>query len=324
MLCAAYWIAALAFVTSKPQESVQAPLLAILAILLARERRGPARGKAAFWLAAALCVCGAFTYFRTPLQIKTEALYNVLFQQLLPGSPTPRADLKELGLPDSWRAYYLTHAYMPTAGIRDPVFRDEFLRRFGYRRLLAFYRRHPERVATILKTAASQAFVLRQEYLGNFTQAAGGRPREWSRAFGAWSAWKARLGPSGPWLLPLFWTLNLAGAFAIHRRSPNAQRRCLAAAVAVLVVLSVTEFVVCALADSLADVARHLHAFNAMTDLCRDRRRVVARLGGGLSGPGVRPGRRARVAARRGRYGRLNVRARNTAISPRVLRRSGQ
>ena len=126
----------------------------------------------------------------------------------------------------------------------------------------------PGRFANLLQAAATRAFILRQDYLGNFTAAAGGRPREWSRAFGTWSAWKARLGASGPWLLPLFWALNLAGAFALLLRSRDPLPRCLAVAVAVLVAMSMTEFFVCSFADALADVARHLHAFNAMTDLC--------------------------------------------------------
>ena len=82
-LCAGYWIAALAFVTSKPQESLQAPLLALLAIWLSREGRGPAGKRAVAWLAAALFACGIFFYFQTPRQLKTEALYNTLFLQLL-------------------------------------------------------------------------------------------------------------------------------------------------------------------------------------------------------------------------------------------------
>lgn len=267
-LCAAYWFAALAFVTSKPQESVQALPLALLAILLAREGRGPARARAAPWLATGLLGCGIFYYFQTPLQLKTEALYNTVFLQLLLSSPTPDADLAELRLPSSWIAYNRTHAYQPTAGIKNPAFRDEFLRRVGYRRLLAFYLRHPRRFAALLRGAASRAFTLRQDYLGNFTQAAGGKPREWSRAFGVWSASKARWNVSGHWILPLFWTLNLAGALAIFLRQSDPRTRCLCAAVGILVVMSILEFFVCALADALADVARHLHAFNAMTDLC--------------------------------------------------------
>jgi 4-amino-4-deoxy-L-arabinose transferase-like glycosyltransferase len=268
VLCAAYWIVALAFVTSKPQESVQALPLALLAVLLAREGRGPARARAAPWLAAGLLTCGILYYFQTPLQLKTEALYNTVFLQLLPGSSSPDADLADLGLPASWIAYNRTHAYQPTAGIQDSSFRAEFLRRVGYRRLLAFYLRHPGRLGALLQTASFRAFTLRQDYLGNFTRAAGGKPREWSRAFGAWSAFKARWSRSGPWILPLFWILNLAGALAIFLRRSDPQQRCLAAAVGVLTALSILEFLVCSLGDALADVARHLHAFNAMTDLC--------------------------------------------------------
>jgi hypothetical protein len=63
------------------------------------------------------------------------------------------------------------------------------------------------------------------------------------------------------------WLLNLGGALAMWRSSASAERRCLAPAVAVLVAMSVVELLVCALGDALADVARHLHSFNAMTDL---------------------------------------------------------
>lgn len=263
----AYWVTALALVTSKPQESVLAPLLGLLGFLLSCQGRGPGGRKTSLWLAICLCAAGALYYLRTPLYLRTEALYNDVFFELLLRSPNPRADLVELDLPAEWIAYSGTYAYLPDAPLKDPAFRQEFLRRVGFRKILGFYLRHPSRLVTLLKLAAQRAFRLRQRYLGNFPVSAGGKPRELSRAFGLWSAAKERLGPSGPWLLPLLWLGNLAGSLLVWGRSADVEKRCLATGVAALAGLSVVEFLVCSLAEGIADIARHLHAFNAMTDL---------------------------------------------------------
>jgi hypothetical protein len=263
---AVYWLAALGFATSKPQESLQAGLLAVLGVLLARRGREGRQLPAAL-LAASLCLAGAAYYFRTPLMLKTDALYNDVFLEILQHTNDPEADLSELGLPAEWAAYSGTHAYLPDSPIRDGKFRSEFLKRVGYRKIVGFYLRHPARLSMVLRAAAQRAFRLRQHYLGNFAKSEGGKPRERSRAFGLWSGLKTRLGPSGPWLLPLLWLGNFAGAVVAWRASRSAEVRCLASGVAVLVAMSVLEFLVCSLGDALADVARHLHSFNAMTDL---------------------------------------------------------
>ena len=82
--------------------------------------------------------------------------------------------------------------------------------------------------------------------------------------------------------------------------------------------------------DALADVARHLHSFNAMTDLlliadaCFVVSRVAAR--GRVQPPVVvQPASaQTRRVARSDGYGRSNVRTRNAAISPRVFELEGQ
>jgi 4-amino-4-deoxy-L-arabinose transferase-like glycosyltransferase len=262
-----FWLSALGLVTSKPQECLLAPVLGLLAILLAREKRGPGSRRLCAILAAALTLGGAFYYLRTPLYLKSEALYNDVFFQLLRFSPDPPADMKELGLPPEWSAWIGTYAYVPNAPLKDSVFRQEFLRRVGYRRLLAFYLRRPNRLGELLQSAALNAFRLRPPYLGNFPESAGFAPRQRSQAFGVWSALKVRWNPEGPWVLPALWLVNLAGAIAVLRSAAGPEPRCLALSVAALVALSVVAFLVCVFGDALADVGRHLFSFNAMTDL---------------------------------------------------------
>jgi len=266
-LAAAFWLAALGLVTSKPQECLLAPVLGLLAILLAREKRGPGSGGLCAGLAALLTVCGALYYLRTPLSLKSVALYNDVFFQLLPSSPDPAADMRALDLPSEWSVWIGTHAYVPNSPLKDPAFRGEVVRRVRYRRLLTFYLRHPKRLALLLQSAAQNAFRLRPPYLGNFPESAGGAWGQLSRAFGVWSGLKARWNRDGPWALPAFWSINLAVAIAVRQISRHPGHRCLAAAVAILVALSVVDFLVCAFGDALADVGRHLFCFNAMTDL---------------------------------------------------------
>src|SRR5262249_17467249 len=114
-LFAVFWLSALGLVTSKPQEWLLAPVLGLLAILLAREKPGPGSRRLCAILAGALTLGGAFYYLRTPLYLKSEALYNDVFFQLLRFSPDPRADMEQLGLPPEWSTWIGTYAYVPNA-----------------------------------------------------------------------------------------------------------------------------------------------------------------------------------------------------------------
>jgi hypothetical protein len=292
ILSAAYWGAALFFVTSKPQESVQAPALALLALALASRGRGPGRPRAVLLLGLLLCAAAAISYRALPSAQRDTALFNTVFRDLLARSSDPRADLLELGLPPDWARYAGSNAFAPDSPFRRAEIQSRFLDSVSYRKVLLFYLRHPARPARLLQEGAARAFRLRPRYLGNFTKDSGARPTEKSRAFAVWSDARAKLSPLGPWLLPALWGANLAAALALWRRQ-TAEESCAGAALAVLVLLSITAFLVCALAEGLPDLARHLHAFNAMTDLTllADAVGIVSWLAA------VRVGRAARTGA---------------------------
>jgi hypothetical protein len=267
-LWAAYWLTALLFVTSKPQESVLAPWLALLAILLAREAGNHGSRRAAIGFGAALCVAAAIYWSGTTIEIRSPTIYNHVFLDILPDSRDIQADLRELGLPSDWASYSGTTAYQADSPFRDPGFRKTLLARVGDRQILRFYLRHPGRLAERLRAAAGRAMQLRPRYLGNFAASSGARPLAQSQNFAAWSSSRERLAPYGAWLLPAFWLVSLAGAIVVLRRSTRPRNRCLAAALVALSGMAVTEFLVCVLADSFIDLERHLMSFNAMTDLC--------------------------------------------------------
>ena len=266
-LRAGFWVAAFALVLSKPQEIVLAPLLALLGVLLAREMRGSARPRSAVWLGAGLCLAAILMYRTTPVILKSVALYDNVFLEVVTNSPDPRSDLRELGLPEDCVRYAGIFPFSKESPLWNREFQQQFLRTVGYRRLARFYVRHPERLAGRLVRAASRATSLRPLQLGNFSPESGRKPYEQSLAFAVWSRWKAGLSQDAPRLLSLFWLANFVGAFWAWRRSRGAQARCFALSLLVLALMATAEFGVSALADSLGDVERHLLTFNAMTDL---------------------------------------------------------
>lgn len=263
----AYFGCAALFVCSKPQESIQGPLLALLGLRLAgTRRRGCARDPAA-WAAIALCVTSIGYYRMTPRRsIGEVGLYHTVFMELLPLSPNPARDLAELGLAPDLAMYSGVTAYAANAPLGDPAFRSQYFERLGYRDVLQFYVTHPERLVKRLWRSGRRAFELRPGNLANFDQRSGYPPMTLSRTFDTWSSLRSTAGLHGG----LLWIAVLLGGnlFAAARLLPKTTRgRLVRDAIAVLSVMAALEFFVCSMADYLGDVSRHLYTFQAMCDL---------------------------------------------------------
>jgi hypothetical protein len=262
---AAYFLAAAGFVGSKPQECFHGPLLAVLGVVLARVPRRAWWREPAAWLAAGLVAFSLLYYAAVPRRpIRDVGLYHSVFMELLPDSPDPRGDLRELGLDPGLARYAGMNAYQKEAPLGQPEIRRLFLERFGYGGLLRFYLRHPARLLDRLERAGRRAFVLRTR-MGNFDRSAGFPPGARSGRFAAWSSLRERLGgASGPWMILLILGGNLvASAFLVRRGATQL----LGWTVAVLVAMAALEFLVCALGDYLGDVSRHLYVFQGLVDL---------------------------------------------------------
>ncbi|HEX4440442.1 MAG TPA: hypothetical protein VH854_10260 [Thermoanaerobaculia bacterium] len=264
---AAYFLAAALFVCSKPQEAIQAPILASWGAWLAGARPRRFWRSAAVWLGAALVAIGIWYYRQSPrMTVRYVGLFHTYFHELLQNSPDPAADMRELGIPPDLKRYVGMHAYMPESPIRDPSFQARFLEVYGFRALLGFYARHPSRLANRLARAAPAAFALRPPYLGNFEKSTGVPPRSLSHHFAAWSAMRARLGPHALVWLGIFFAGNVLAVTLAFRPTPPTERLYLSF-IAVGLLMAVFEFLACSLADALDDLGRHLYAFAAICDL---------------------------------------------------------
>jgi hypothetical protein len=199
--------------------------------------------------------------------IRDIGLYHTVFMELLPQSPDPAADLAALGLDGRLLRYSGINAYQPESPVTDPEFRREFFERCGYAKVLAIYLRHPARLFGRLERAGRVAFQLRPGSPGNFDRRAGFPPQARSWRFSAWSSLRPRLfgGRGGlAWIAGLV-AASLATAAWILPDSPHGRK--VGRALVVLAAMAALEFFVCALADYLGDVSRHLYAFQAMWDV---------------------------------------------------------
>jgi hypothetical protein len=257
----AYFLCAAMFVCSKPQESVQAVLLAAFGIRLAWGAPRRARVTAVVF-AVALCAL-AWRYYRSAVRSAGWITrYNLLFLEMLPGSPDPARDLEELGLDPSLARFSGVSGWVPESPVHIPEVRAFMDRRSGQPSPRLFYLRHPRRFAALLARVATSSYVLQPNDLGNFAKESGAPPG--TKAFGLWSALRIRL--SGvPWLVTLFGS-TLAAAAATHRRA-SPRGKLFREGLGLLVAMAAGAFLVTALGDSRGETARHLYAFQAMCDL---------------------------------------------------------
>lgn len=267
-LAVAYFLCAAAFIGSKPQESIHGPLFALLGLRLAGASRVGWRRTAAA-MAAGLVLFSLWYYGHTPQrEIRKVALYQTVFREMLPETADPAADLAALGLDRRLALYSGTHAYQPGVPIDEPWFEREFFGRVGYGKIVLFYAVRPARLAGRLERAATKGGLrLRPHASGNFERTAPDwRPNLVSRRFAAWSDLRLAAAPAAaPWLALLLGG-NLVAAAAGWKASSH-RGRLVREAIAFFVVIAVVEFLVCALADGLADIGRHLFVFQAICDL---------------------------------------------------------
>jgi len=261
-----FYLCAAAFVTSKPQEAIQGPLLALLGLRLAGVGLRGASKRPAVWLAIALCALSVWYGRRTPMTLREAALYQVVFYEVLPHSPDPAADAAALGLDPAWIRYSGTDAFEPGTPLNDAAFRVRFLGSVGFRKVAAFYLRHPGRASERLERISKKIWSLRPSY-GNLERSAEHPTKTLTDRDSAWSRWRLRvLGAFPIAALAALYAGNAAVALATWRTSSVRGRRFRETVVAA-VLMSATAFLVCILTNAPPDYSRVFYTAEALCDL---------------------------------------------------------
>jgi hypothetical protein len=255
--------AAALFVTSKPQHGIWGFLPALFALAIAwRVRTLRTAGIA---VCAVLLIAEAAVFWASPPEYQADPLFSLIFCKILPASPAPLQALRDLGLRDTDARYIGLDAYSAHSPFADPQWKAAFARRTSYRRVFAYWVRHPgEAIAVLRYDLAVNAPMIRAPNLSNFRREDGHPPGAHTRRFASWSDLRAWLYVHWPYHIVVWYLCLAAGAAFVWRRNPTAR---LSVALCLgLALIAVLEFVFASLTDAI-ETHRHLLLFHLMTDL---------------------------------------------------------
>src|ERR1035437_2598675 len=226
-----------AFVAAKPQNAPLAAAIACFVWFSIRllEQTAKLWSRACVASACIILLSALMSYARVPDAMREEALYNSIFNELLVHSPTPEADLREIGLSPQLALYAGTLFWDP----RRYRSSDLFPGNTNSIRIVSFYISHPRRFLRLAQRGSAAALSNRCPDLGNFERGSGKPCRSLTNSFAIWD--KIRYHLNHFWLLGLFFSANLVLPFLMSRG--HEQRvRCLFVFQATLSLMAVVAF----------------------------------------------------------------------------------
>jgi hypothetical protein len=251
---------------SKPQNVILAAPLAFLALRLAildssmRWRVGTLAG-------AAVIVVSAIAYRSVPppLWYKQSIRHIAVFNSMLPTSPDPVADLRELGAEPTLASLSGRFPWDADAIRRAGELQYGFYERVDDGTIAAFYLRHPDRMLPLLKFAASESLAV-QLGVGHYEAASGAPPYAPARGPSLRSEFVKRFGPHRfRWIVAL---LGLAVAIALvgWRTAHTIGQRLGAEGILMLALAAALQYVTVAVLQGPQGVAKGMLLFAFLYD----------------------------------------------------------
>ncbi len=255
------------FLTAKPQNAVEAPLLVALWWSLRWPAARGERHRRAVLIAAGVGLCACATLYLAARPFQQVNRYNHVFQGILGKDPNAAESLGTFGLGDEYAELIGTHWWSPLSAAQESLkwSTAEKLKTAG---IVRYYWRHPERFATLFAQGAKAAFVFRPAGLGNFERSRRGPPGEMSSRLAHWTAVKQALYPRtasalicAGIMLALLWALLLRSRDGDPETPPPARLGlCLWA-------MGAVQLVAVLIGGGEVELVRHLFLFNALADL---------------------------------------------------------
>ncbi|MCM3749012.1 hypothetical protein M3223_16780 [Paenibacillus pasadenensis] len=267
------WVAAASlFAAAKQQNAPAGILLALLGVRLSflygavRMRRLALAGSVVILLVSVL------TYLLMTDDIKHINQYHAVTRGILQNSLNPERDLEELGLDPKFSVlagttYYDKYKLEP---VESEMMQQEFYSQFGYLSIARYYLLHADRALDKLNQAASHAYYIRPEAMGNFEKSAGMEPGAQTDYFSVWSSVKPYLFPGSFRFIVLFYAIfygGLAYFYAVAWRRGRKADRFRLEALALPGLIGLSQLGVSFLGAGDADLAKHLFLYDVCFDL---------------------------------------------------------
>jgi hypothetical protein len=258
-------LAAALLVLAKAQ-NVSLLLVLVPALCLLKPR------KVSVALGLALAVAGGVYLHNGPPGIQGFYVYDTVFVSILPHSPDPEGDLRELGL-DPGLVRYTHSTVYHNGNYLDPSF-QRLLASGGHRKLYAFYLHHPGRALGLAVRATRDTAELRPSYLGNRVPGDGYPRTTMACELCLYSSTSRALKPAAPVLLPAMYLLAFLAVRRLRRRArqdfglpagTGTELRTLSDGLAVTALLGLLSFATAVGAEGDFELVKHLYLFEVLT-----------------------------------------------------------
>lgn len=192
---------------------------------------------------------------------------NMIFEDIVNGHDNARADLRALGLPESW-ARYARHDFWSKGSVRhDPLY-ARYAGRLSDGNIAHFLLTHPDRLPSMGQHGARYAMHFRSTYLGSYAPSAGHPPGAVESRVAVVS-WLATSIPSGLglwWLVPMWTVMAAIAVTALVMRHGRPWRRDGAVVALCMTGCAVAAFIPPAYFEGVAET-RHLVGSNLASAL---------------------------------------------------------
>lgn len=267
MPLALFGFAALLFVGSKAQHGLLGVAPVTFLCWLAARTRLPRLRLATSVMALIVLAASAWMVLGTPRSYVAQARFNLIFFYTLPHSRVPGRDLAELGLDPGDVRYSGLTAFSKITPLNEADWRNAFVARTSYARVLQFDFRHPIRALMKLDSdLRNEAPRRRVMYLSNYRREYGKQTGARDPQLGSWSAFRAQLFRSWPPHILVWLALALCAPPFLARHLTLPHRKAVAWAISIVALLAIAEFFSVSLSDAI-ETDRHLLLFHVFSDL---------------------------------------------------------
>lgn len=249
--------------TAKTQNTLMGIIFAVGGIVIGALKKNRNQFMLSGLFSIGLILLTLAYYQVTPDRYKRSNLFNIVFHDILATANTEEA-LAFFQLPEQFSAFKGRDYYMEGGLVHDPEFVRIFFDQTNFADVIRFYIAHPNWVFQQLDRGASQTFIMRIRFLGNFEAASGIAPGSQVQRYTFWSDFKENFIPKNNLFLIFLYLFSISGAVFLWIRLPAA--RPYVALFLILVCLSGLQFVMTMLVGGTRDTAKQLLQFNILWD----------------------------------------------------------
>lgn len=214
VLLALFAASALLLITVKQQNAPVGVVLAVAGVSLLLMRRDRLFRFSAGGVLALLFAAGIVTYVWIPKDFVHINQYHAMTRGVLQTTDNPEKALESFGMNKQYALLKGTIYYAPysTVDVDGSHMGENFYNKYGFVSIAAYYAAHPGELGTLLDEAASNAFTIRPQAMGNFEKSAGRDFGAQSRFFSAYSFLKQTAAPKTFGFI-VIWMVLVAGLY---------------------------------------------------------------------------------------------------------------